>query len=75
MICKTPNNMVTGTIATAKSLTKKERFDENDWTHEEFDLTYTMRSVGNYMKDQKKRKELVLYNYTPSITSLDTFLS
>jgi DNA adenine methylase len=53
----------------------KERFDENDWTHEEFDLTYTMRSVGNYMKDQKKRKELVLYNYTPSTTSLDTFLS
>lgn len=53
----------------------KERFDENEWTHEEFDLTYTMRSVGNYMKNQKKRKELVLYNYTPSSTSLDTFLS
>tara|TARA_B100001175_G_scaffold186167_1_gene158055 strand:- start:652 stop:1500 length:849 start_codon:yes stop_codon:yes gene_type:complete len=29
----------------------------------EFDLTYTMRSVGNYMSNQKERKELVLTNY------------
>jgi len=28
-----------------------------------FDLTYTMRSVGDYVKEQKKRKELVMYNY------------
>ena len=29
----------------------------------EFDLTYTMRSVGEYMREQKDRKELLLYNY------------
>ena len=29
----------------------------------EFDLTYTMRSVGEYMREQKERKELVLFNY------------
>ena len=29
----------------------------------EFDLTYTMRSVGSYMSNQKERKELVLTNY------------
>ena len=30
----------------------------NGWNAAEFDLTYTMRSVGEYMRDQKKRKEL-----------------
>ena len=39
----------------------KDRF--KDWNYGEFDLTYTMRSVGSYMKDQKDRKELVLFNY------------
>tara|TARA_B100000378_G_scaffold140721_1_gene113687 strand:- start:772 stop:1596 length:825 start_codon:yes stop_codon:yes gene_type:complete len=39
----------------------KDRF--KDWNYGEFDLTYTMRSVGNYMRDQKDRKELVLFNY------------
>ena len=34
-----------------------------DWTAAEFDLTYTMRSVGEYMRDQQKRKELLLLNY------------
>ena len=29
----------------------------------EFDLTYTMRSVGEYMREQKDRKELLLFNY------------
>jgi DNA adenine methylase len=29
----------------------------------EFDLTYTMRSVGEYMREQKTRKELLLFNY------------
>ena len=29
----------------------------------EFALTYTMRSVGEYMRDQKERKELLLFNY------------
>ena len=39
----------------------KERF--NNWTAVEFDLTYTMRSVGDYMREQKERKELLLLNY------------
>ena len=39
----------------------KDRF--KNWTAAEFDLTYTMRSVGEYMRDQKQRKELLLFNY------------
>lgn len=39
----------------------KERFD--GWNAAEFDLTYTMRSVGEYMREQKDRKELLLFNY------------
>jgi len=39
----------------------KDRF--KDWKAAEFDLTYTMRSVGEYMRDQKGRKELLLMNY------------
>jgi DNA adenine methylase len=40
----------------------KDRF--KDWNAAEFDLTYTMRSVGEYMREQKERKELLLFNYT-----------
>jgi len=39
----------------------KERF--NTWKAIEFAHTYTMRSVGEYMKDQHERRELVLINY------------
>ena len=39
----------------------KDRF--KDWNVAEFDLTYTMRSVGEYMREQKTRKELLLFNY------------
>jgi len=39
----------------------KDRF--KNWNTGEFDLTYTMRSVGEYMRDQKQRKELLLFNY------------
>jgi DNA adenine methylase len=39
----------------------KDRF--KDWNAAEFDLTYTMRSVGEYMREQKGRKELLLFNY------------
>tara|TARA_Y100000289_G_scaffold45101_1_gene45075 strand:+ start:1014 stop:1865 length:852 start_codon:yes stop_codon:yes gene_type:complete len=39
----------------------KDRFKM--WRTGEFDLTYTMRSVGEYMRDQKTRKELLLFNY------------
>ena len=43
----------------------KDRFKE--WNVGEFDLTYTMRSVGDYMREQKTRKELLLFNYEKSI--------
>ena len=39
----------------------KDRFKE--WIPSEYDHTYTMRSVGDYMKNQQSRKELVLTNY------------
>ena len=39
----------------------RDRF--KGWAAAEFDLTYTMRSVGEYMRDQKTRKELLLMNY------------
>ena len=39
----------------------KDRFKE--WKPYEYDHTYTMRSVGDYMKDQEQRKELILTNY------------
>ena len=39
----------------------KDRFKY--WAAAEFNHTYTMRSVGDYMKDQNDRKELVLMNY------------
>ena len=39
----------------------KDRF--KNWNASEFDLTYTMRSVGEYMREQKQRKELLLFNY------------
>ena len=42
----------------------KDRF--KDWKAAEFDLTYTLRSVGEYMRDQKQRKELLLFNYEMS---------
>ena len=41
----------------------KDRFQYSKWNAGEFDLTYTMRSVGSYMRDQKDRKELMLFNY------------
>ena len=41
----------------------KDRFTGSQWNVAEFDLTYTMRSVGEYMREQKDRKELLLYNY------------
>jgi DNA adenine methylase len=41
----------------------KDRFPEAMWNHIEFDLTYSMRSVGDYMKNQKGRKELLMINY------------
>jgi site-specific DNA-adenine methylase len=40
----------------------KNRF--KDWNAAEFDHTYSMRTTGDYMKEQAKRKELVLTNYS-----------
>jgi len=46
----------------------KDRF--KNWKASEFKLTYTMRSVGEYMRDQQERKELLLFNYQlPEVTS------
>ena len=46
----------------------KDRF--KDWKASEFKLTYTMRSVGEYMRDQQERKELLLFNYElPEVTT------
>jgi DNA adenine methylase len=50
----------------------KDRF--KNWNAAEFNLTYTMRSVGEYMRDQKQRKELLLFNYdlrTEGLAELD----
>jgi len=47
----------------------KERFQ--NWKAAEFELTYTMRSVGKYMKDQKERKELILLNYETTVENLE----
>ena len=41
----------------------RDRFTGLQWNAAEFDLTYTMRSVGEYMREQQKRKELLLFNY------------
>ena len=39
----------------------KDRF--KDWLACSYDLTYTMRSTGDYMNEQKDRAELLLTNY------------
>tara|TARA_B100001250_G_C19704160_1_gene746162 strand:- start:326 stop:1174 length:849 start_codon:yes stop_codon:yes gene_type:complete len=46
----------------------RDRF--TDWNAAEFDHTYTMRSVGEYMKDQQERKELLVFNYEHPRTTL-----
>lgn len=33
----------------------------------EFDLTYTILSVGEYILEQKERKELLLFNYNKNL--------
>ena len=47
----------------------KDRF--KGWNVGEFDLTYTMRSVGMYMREQKTRKELLLFNYEKTLESME----
>ena len=47
----------------------KDRF--RNWKAAEFDLTYTMRSVGEYMREQKTRKELLLFNYETNLANLE----
>ena len=34
-----------------------------DWCLYDYEHTYTMRSTGSYMSDQKKRRELICTNY------------
>jgi DNA adenine methylase len=40
----------------------KDRFSK--WSAVEYEHTYTMRSTGEYTKNQKDRKELLLLNYS-----------
>ena len=49
----------------------KDRF--GDWEQVELNWTYTMRSVGDYMENQKERKELLLMNYKVEQGSLESF--
>lgn len=49
----------------------KDRFPE--WNQIEFDHTYSMRSTGDYMENQKGRKELVLINYSLEQNTLESF--
>lgn len=50
-------------------LVVKHRFQE--WSAAEFDHTYTLRSVGSYMREQKDRKELLLFNYEKSMETVE----
>ena len=34
-----------------------------DYNISDYELTYTLRSTGTYMEDQKERKELAIRNY------------
>ena len=56
--CNSNHNML---VSYNSSNLNKRRFA--DWKAAEYDHTYTMRSTGDYIKEQKKRKELVLTNY------------
>ena len=51
----------------------KDRFQ--GWNEIEFDHTYSMRSVGKYMENQKERKELVLTNYSIEQGNLEEFFA
>jgi len=55
------NNYMDQLISYNSDQLVKDRF--KNWNAAEFDLTYTMRSVGEYMREQKQRKELLLLNY------------
>jgi DNA adenine methylase len=55
------NNYMDQLISYNSDQLVKDRF--KNWNAVEFDLTYTMRSVGEYMREQKQRKELLLFNY------------
>jgi len=71
-VCNTTNmNMM---VSYNSDQLVKDRFSGKDWKAYEFDLTYTMRSVGDYMKEQQERKELLLLNYdlrTEGLVELD----
>ena len=64
------NNYMDQLISYNSDQLVKDRF--TNWKAAEFDLTYTMRSVGEYMREQKQRKELLLFNYgTEGLVELD----
>ena len=62
------NNSLNKCMITYNSdLFVKERFPK--WYQKDWNLTYTMRSTGNYNQNQKSRKELLLLNYELPIQS------
>ena len=47
-----------------------------EWDQLDWDLTYSMNSTAKYVKEQAKRKELLLRNYSyPNAITLDGFFS
>jgi DNA adenine methylase len=56
------NNLFHMLISYNSSQLVKDRFSK--WSVVEFDHTYTMRSTGDYLMNQKDRKELLLLNYS-----------
>ena len=46
----------------------KDRF--SGWNVSQFSHTYTMRSVGEYMKDQQERQELAIFNYSKPLPKI-----
>ncbi len=59
------NNKMDSLISYNSDQLVKDRF--LNWNMVEYDLTYSMLSVGEYMKNQKERKELLLFNYNSKI--------
>ena len=59
--CDCDNHTAPMLISYNSSQVVRDRF--KDWNAAEFDHTYSMRTVGDYMREQQDRKELVLLNY------------
>ena len=65
MLKMTNKSKISMMISYNSSQIIKDRF--KDWNVAEYDLTYSMRTTGDYMREQKERKELLLMNYGPKV--------